>query len=103
MELEGEFRCPGKECQTKLCLVHNSKNGGRTCFLKAIDDEKHNPKCEYKIENYKEASVKVSKNGIFTERQINDAVRRIVKDYTQPIEKGETKKKQKSKTSVKKL
>ncbi len=85
MENNGNFFCPGDGCQAKLCLVHNSKNGGRTYFFKAVDDEEHNPNCDYKIDNYKEISVRVSQNGVFTESQINDAVRRIYKDYTQPI------------------
>ena len=79
---EGQFLCPGKDCMAKLCLVHSSKNGGRTCFLKAVDDESHAADCDYKIANYKERNVTLRTDGIFTEKQVNDAVRRIYVDYT---------------------
>lgn len=89
MAMEGQFLCPGKNCKAKLCLVHSSKNGGRTCFLKAVDDENHSPECEYKIINYKERHISVRSDGIFTEKQVNDAVRRIYNDYINPINTGE--------------
>lgn len=94
----GQFLCPGEGCTAKLCLVHSTKNGGRTCFLKAIDDESHADNCDYKINNYKEKNVVLRTDGIFTEKQVNDAVRRIFKDYTNPIVKDskEDKKKKKS-------
>lgn len=96
MEQEGEFLCPGKNCSAKLCLVHNSRNGGRTCFLKAVDDEKHNPECEYKISNYKERNASVLRNGIFMEKQLNDAARRIFNDYVRPLNPMRKEKKRKS-------
>ena len=90
MSTVGQFLCPGKDCSAKLCLVHSSKNGGKTCFLKAVDDEMHVPHCEYKIQNVKERQNIRYTNGVFTERQVNDAVRRIFKDYTKNM-KDETK------------
>ncbi len=89
MTQEGQFLCPGKNCSAKLCLVHSSKNGGRTCFLKSVDDEMHAEKCEYKIENYKERQLTKRTDGVFTEKQVNDAVRRIYNDYTNPVEDTE--------------
>lgn len=66
-------------------------------FFKAVDDEQHIDKCDYKIENYKESSIKVNENGIFTEGQINASVRSLYNDYTQPlIQKGGEKKKEKN-------
>ncbi len=81
----GQFVCPGGGCTAKLCLVHSTKNGGRTCFLKAIDDGSHAENCDYRIDNYKEKSVVLRTDGFFTEKQVNDAVRRIYKDYTDPV------------------
>lgn len=93
----GQFLCPGKNCKAKLCLVHSTRNGGRTCFLKAIDDESHVANCDYKIDNYKEKHAFLRTDGIFTEKQVNDAVRRIFKDYTNPVvEKTEKDKKKKT-------
>lgn len=90
----GQFLCPGTNCTAKLCLVHSSKNGGRTCFLKAVDDESHEANCDYKNDNYRVKIVTLRTDGIFTEKQVNDAVRRISNDYTNPIvEENETKKK----------
>ena len=85
-EEQGQFLCPGNNCNAKLCLVHSSKNGGRTCFLKAVDDKQHHPDCDYKIGNYQERQVTVRMDGIFTEKQVNDAVRRISNDYMNPIQ-----------------
>ena len=102
MEEEGVFICPFSGCEAELCLVHNSKNGGRTFFFKAVDDKHHIGKCDYKIENYKETSVKVNENGIFTEGQVNASVRSLYNDYTQPLipeDKDEKKKKKNSKRS----
>lgn len=97
MEKKGNFICPFEGCDAKLCLVHNSKNGGRTFFFKAVDDEQHIDNCDYKIENYKESSIKVNENGIFTEGQINASVRSLYNDYAQPlIQKGGEKKKEKT-------
>lgn len=95
---EGQFLCPGKNCMAKLCLVHSSKNGGRTCFLKAVDDESHVADCEYKIANYIERNAVFRTDGIFTEKQVNDAVRRIYVDYTKPVDgtKADRKKKKKN-------
>lgn len=104
MEKEGEFLCSGNKCHAKLCLVHNSKNGGRTCFLKAVDDEKHHPECEYKIDNYKARYVTIRTDGVYTEKQVNDAVRRIANDYMKPLnpaEKGKKKKEQKNNSGSK--
>lgn len=99
-EEEGQFFCPGKNCNAKLCLVHSSKNGGRTCFFKALDDEMHSAECDYKIENYKEKHITIRTDGVFTEKQINDAVRRIANDYTNPIStEGKKEKHKKSKSS----
>lgn len=95
----GQFICPGKNCMAKLCLVHSTKNGGRTCFLKAVDDESHIENCDYKIDNYKEKSVVLRTDGIFTEKQVNDAVRRIFNDYTNPIVNDSDKEKKKNKTT----
>lgn len=85
---KGQFLCPGKNCTAKLCLVHSTKNGGRTCFLKVVDDESHIANCDYKIDNYKEKNVVLRTDGVFTEKQVNDAVRRIFNDYTNPIVEG---------------
>lgn len=103
MEKEGEFLCPFEGCKAKLCLVHNSKNGGRTFFFKAVDDEQHMEKCDYKIENYKEVSIKVNANGIFTEGQVNASVRSLYNDYTRPLQPNgeENKKKKDNKTKEK--
>lgn len=93
----------------KLCLVHDSKYGGRTFFLKAIDDEKHLPNCNFKNDNYKVSMIHMPINGYFTEQQVNAYVRRRDKDITMPINKNrkEGKKKslspQKSKNSVNEL
>lgn len=96
---KGQFLCPGKNCTAKLCLVHSTKNGGRTCFLKAVDDERHIANCDYKIDNYKEKNVVLRTDGVFTEKQVNDAVRRIFNDYTNPIVEGPDKDKKKKKTT----
>lgn len=99
MEKEGEFFCPFKNCKAKVCLVHNSKNGGRTAFFKAVDDEFHIENCDYKIDNYKEVVKRVNASGYFTEEQITASVRSLYKDYTMPIEeKEEQKNKRKKKT-----
>lgn len=67
LETQGEFLCPGKKCNARLCLVHSSKNGGKTCFLKAVDDKQHHPNCDYKIGNYQERMSSVRMDGVFTE------------------------------------
>ncbi|MDO5020496.1 MAG: hypothetical protein Q4E29_08545 [Lachnospiraceae bacterium] len=85
-EKQGEFLCPGEKCNAKLCLVHNSKNGGKTCFLKAVDDKEHHPDCDYKIGNYQERISSIRMDGVFTEKQVNDAVRRISNDYMNPVQ-----------------
>lgn len=84
-ETQGEFLCSGKNCNARLCLVHSSKNGGKTCFFKAVDDKQHHPNCDYKIANYQERISSVRMDGIFTEKQVNDAVRRISNDYMNPV------------------
>lgn len=94
-EKQGVFLCPGEKCNARLCLVHSSKNGGKTCFLKAVDDKQHQQKCFYKIGNYKEIQINRRLDGIFTEKQVNDAVRRISKDYLNP-EQTKTEKKDKN-------
>lgn len=85
-ETQGEFVCPGENCNARLCLVHSSKNGGNTCFLKAVDDKQHRSDCDYKIGNYQERISSVRMDGIFTEKQVNDAVRRISNDYMNPVQ-----------------
>lgn len=97
MEKEGDFYCPFKGCKAKVCLVHNSKNGGRTTFFKAVDDEEHIENCDYKIANYKEIVKRVNANGYFTEQQINASVRSLYKDYTMPIGQKEERKSKKKK------
>lgn len=87
-KMEGDLYCPGDGCMAKLCLVHNSKNGGRTFFLKAVDDEKHLTDCIYKNGNYKATVVHMPVNGYFTEQQINDYVRRRDKEITMPLSKN---------------
>ncbi len=96
MEEKGEFVCPGEKCDARLCLVHNSKNGGRTYFLKAIDDNKHGPDCEYKIGNYRPISIREPDNGYFTEEQVNNHVKAVDKDVSEPIKKKSDKKKGKN-------
>lgn len=49
MERKGNFTCPGEQCTAAMCLIHNSKNGGRTCYFKAIDDNAHSDQCNFKI------------------------------------------------------
>lgn len=100
-DLAGQFKCSGKNCNAKLCLVHNSINGGKTCFFKAVDDDEHSKECEYKIGNYTESHVTVRKDGIYTEKQVNDAVRRIAHDYSNPKKDG-TKNKSKNTKSNRK-
>ena len=95
MEQQGEFTCSGKQCTASMCLVHNTKNGGRTCYFKAIDDNAHSDECEFKIKNYKPHLATKKTGGIFTQKQVNAAVRRIYKDYTDPLEKKDTKHKKK--------
>ena len=96
MEQRGEFVCPGEHCDAKLCLVHNSKNGGRTYFMKAIDDTKHSVDCEYKIGNYRPVSIREPENGFFTEEQVNNHVKAVDKDVSEPIKKKKDKKKTKN-------
>lgn len=94
MEQEGEFHCPGENCDAKLCLVHHSKNGGRTYFLKAVDDNKHSSKCGYKIGNYKAISIREPENGYFTEEQVNNHVKMVDKDVNEPLKTHKDKKKE---------
>lgn len=107
MEKSGYFCCPGEKCDAKLCLVHHSKNGGRTYFLKAIDDNKHGANCDYKIGNYKPISIREPENGYFTEEQVNNHVRMVDKDVSDPLprntgrKKGKDKDKGKNSTSKK--
>lgn len=97
MEEKGKFTCSGKNCTAAMCLVHNTKNGGRTCYFKATDDNSHSESCEFKIKNYKaHISMLKKTGGLFTSGQINDAVRRIYKDYTEPLDKKDAKRKKKS-------
>lgn len=96
MEQKGKFTCSGKECTAAMCLVHNTKNGGRTCYFKATDDNAHADQCQFKIKNYKPHLSMKKTGGIFTQEQINDAVRRIFKDYTDPLGKKDTKSKKKT-------
>jgi hypothetical protein len=99
----GQFLCPGTNCTAKLCLVHSSKNGGRTCFLKAIDDESHKADCDYKNDNYRVKNVTLRTDGIFTEKQVNnDVVRRISNDYTNPVVEVNEPKKKKNRAGIKK-
>lgn len=85
MEQDGEFHCPGRNCDARLCLVHHSKNGGRTYFLKAVDDSKHSPNCDYKIGNYTPISVREPENGYFTEEQVNNHVKMVDRDVNAPL------------------
>ena len=100
MEKEGEFFCPFKNCKAKVCLVHNSKNGGRTAFFKAVDDEFHIENCDYKIDNYKEVVKRVNASGYFTEQQITASVRSLYKDYTMPIEEKEEQKNKRDRVNL---
>ena len=93
MDQNGEFHCPGKDCDAKLCLVHHSKNGGRTYFLKAVDDSKHSSVCDYKIGNYKPISIREPENGYFTEEQVNNHVKMVDKDVNAPLRPHTNKKK----------
>ncbi len=93
MEQNGEFRCPGKDCNAKLCLVHHSKNGGRTYFLKAVDDSKHSLDCGYKIGNYSPVSIREPENGFFTEEQVNNHVKMVDKDVNEPLKRRVDRKK----------
>lgn len=93
MEQDGEFHCPGKNCDAKLCLVHHSKNGGRTYFLKAVDDNKHSPNCDYKIGNYNPIFVREPENGYFTEEQVNNHVKIVDRDVNAPLKSSTDKKK----------
>lgn len=97
MEQRGQFVCPGEQCAAKLCLVHNSKNGGRTYFLKAKDDAKHGPGCEYKIGNYRPISIREPENGYFTEEQVNNHVKSVDRDVSEPLKKRTDKKKSENK------
>lgn len=97
MEEKGKFTCSGKNCTAAMCLVHNTKNGGRTCYFKATDDNAHSETCQFKIKNYKaHISMLKKTGGFFTSGQINDAVRRIYKEYTEPLDKKDVKRKKKA-------
>lgn len=96
MEISGSVCCPGENCDAKLFAVHSSKNGGRTVHFKA-SNRSHIDKCPYRIENYKIQSVNVSKNGYFTEKQVNDFVRVLYREVTMPLLEKEQKKKEKIK------
>lgn len=93
MKLVGKFQCPGKNCDAELCLVHFSKNGGRTYFLKASNDSKHSADCDYKIGNYKAIFIREPENGYFTEEQVNNHVRMVDKDVNEPLKPHIDKKK----------
>lgn len=93
MKMAGKFQCPGKNCDAELCLVHFSKNGGRTYFLKASNDSKHSEDCDYKIGNYKAISIREPENGYFTEEQVNNHVRMVDKDVNEPLKPHSDKKK----------
>lgn len=54
--------------------------------MKAVDDKQHHPNCDYKIGNYQERMSSVRMDGVFTEKQVNDAVRRISNDYMNPVQ-----------------
>lgn len=96
MEEKGKFTCSGEKCTAAMCLVHNTKNGGRTCYFKATDDNAHSETCQFKIKNYKaHISMLKKTGGFFTSGQINDAVRRIYKEYTEPLDKKDVKRKKK--------
>ena len=96
MEEKGKFTCSGEKCTAAMCLVHNTKNGGRTCYFKATDDNAHSETCQFKIKNYKaHISMLKKTGGFFTSGQINDAVRRIYKEYTEPLDKKDVKRKRK--------
>lgn len=79
----GKIFCPGDGCMAPLYLVHNSNDGGRTIFFKATNDE-HNSECIYKNDNGGggRGNGSVSKEGYYTEAQINDYVRNLYKDVT---------------------
>lgn len=98
MKMVGKFQCPGKNCDAELCLVHSSKNGGRTYFLKASNDSKHSADCDYKIGNYKAISIREPENGYFTEQQVNNHVRMVDKDVNEPL-KPHSDRKKKTKNS----
>lgn len=100
MERKGNFTCPGEQCTAAMCLIHNSKNGGRTCYFKAIDDNAHSDQCNFKIKNYKPHISMKKTGGIFTREQINDGVRRIYKDYTEPLIKKDNKRKKKTGSNI---
>ena len=96
MEEKGKFTFSGEKCTAAMCLVHNTKNGGRTCYFKATDDNAHSETCQFKIKNYKaHISMLKKTGGFFTSGQINDAVRRIYKEYTEPLDKKDVKRKKK--------
>lgn len=84
--------CPGDGCMAPLYLVHNPNDGGRTIFFKATNDE-HNPECIYKNENGGggRGNGSASKDGYYTEAQINDYVRNLYKDVTTPDEEKKKK------------
>lgn len=85
--LEGKLFCPGDGCEAPLYIAHNSKDGGKSIFFKATN-ENHTPDCIYRNENqpkYKSGSTDL--NGVYTESQINDYVRHLYKDINS-INKG---------------
>lgn len=103
MKMVGKFQCPGKNCDAELCLVHSSKNGGRTYFLKASNDSKHSADCDYKIGNYKAISIREPENGYFTEEQVNNHVRMVDKDVNEPLKPHSDKKKKTKNSKDKKI
>ena len=64
--------------------------------MKAIDDTKHSVDCEYKIGNYRPVSIREPENGFFTEEQVNNHVKAVDKDVSEPIKKKKDKKKTKN-------
>lgn len=96
MCLSGQFFCPGVNCTAKLCLVHSSKNLGKTCYLKAVDDKTHSKNCDYKNENVVKARKAKTASGYITEKQSNDAVRQLMKEFLHPTPMDSKKTKRKT-------
>lgn len=87
-KLTGKIFCPGEDCNAPLYMVHNPRDGGKTIFFRATNED-HIDSCIYKNENYVGGRPGVSLfNGYYTEGQINDYVRNLFKDlHRTPDEK----------------
>ncbi len=90
-ELLGNLFCPGEDCMATLFISHNSRNGGKTVYLKAMN-ENHIDTCPYKDENFKAITTRIPIGGFYTEEQINTYVRNLYRDVTTPIEEKKRKK-----------